>query len=1305
MQVHSGSPETTFGSVQEEEASHMKSRLVVVFLVGLLAAGASAYAQGTSTLAGVVVDSGGGVVPGADVVAKNVATGVTQQAITNSQGAFSFPGLNVGTYTVTVSLEGFKTFVANNVVLTSGAPANVKAVLEIGGMTEQVTVASTSEIIQTQSTTISSTINTNQITKLPLTSRSAMDFVNFLPGVSTPGGNRNATINGLPQGVINITLDGVNIQDNTLKTTDGFFAIVSPRLDAIEEVTVTTASQGVDASGQGAAQIKFVTRSGTNQFTGSGYHYYRNDALNANTWFNNRNDIEKTDLLQNQTGFRVGGPIVLPKLYDGHNQAFFFVNYEEFHQPGATTRNRTILNPDAQRGIYRYQTSSGVRSVDLLALAAGSNQVATLDPTVAGLLNDIRAATGTAGNITGDIDLNLERYSFNVDTKSIRRYPTFRIDYNVTDANRISVAYNYQKFTDFPDTLNNRDQRFPGFPVAAGQESIRKGFSTSLRSTLSSSLVNEGRFGYSGAPVTFFGELTPDMWNGPSVNQKGFQVNFPSVGSTPTAPSAGPSPQARDATSYLLEDTLTWLRGSHSVSLGGSWTQYTLWARNSAMLPSIDFDVISGDPALSMFSSANFPGASNSNLTAARHLYALLTGRISRINGDARLNESTGQYDYMGTGIQRARMREAGVFLQDSWRVRPNLSINAGLRYELQYPFYPLNNSYSTATLADLCGVSGTNPDTTCNLFQAGVQPGKHPEFVNFGKGQSAYDVDYGNIAPSVGLAWTPGQRSGFLGGLMGREGDFVVRGGYTRAYSRNGLNDFSSVYNANPGVVIQTPDRTVGENTLNNDGLGLPVLFRQDSRLGPAAFPSTPVYPMKDIVTENINIFDPRIQVPYADTWTAGIQRGVSRNMAVEVRYVGTRSRDNWQTLNYNEINIFENGFLDEFKRAQANLQANIAAGRGNTFAYTGAPGTAPLPTLLGYFTGRDKSQASSAASYTGNNWTSQTFLAFLAAKNPNPFGMVANGDDTGILDSGTFRDNAAKAGLPANFFVANPDLLGGANLTTNNNRTNYHSLQVEVRRRLSQGLQFQTSYVFGQAMTSVFQTFRRPTYMVRDGGSEGDLTHQFKANVVYDLPFGQGRRFGSNVNGIVDRVIGGWQLGLTSRIQSGQLVDLGNVRLVGMSRSDVENMFKLRFDNAGHTVWMLPEDVIDNTIKAFSVSATSPTGYSTQGVPTGRYFAPANGPDCIEVDNGADYGECGTRSLVVTGPTFQQHDIRISKRTPIVGTVNVEFAAELLNAFNHPNFVPVGGIGNDIANYEVTGLTGTNTARVIQFVTRINW
>jgi hypothetical protein len=136
---------------------------------------------------------------------------------------------------------------------------------------------------------------------------------------------------------------------------------------------------------------------------------------------------------------------------------------------------------------------------------------------------------------------------------------------------------------------------------------------------------------------------------------------------------------------------------------------------------------------------------------------------------------------------------------------------------------------------------------------------------------------------------------------------------------------------------------------------------------------------------------------------------------------------------------------------------------------------------------------------------------------------------------------------------------------------------------------------------------------------------------------------------------------------------VDLGNVQLVGMSPDDVFGLSKLRIDDAGKKVWMLPQDVIDNTIKAFSVSATSPTGYSSLGAPTGRYFAPANGPNCIEVDEDADYGECGVRSLVVSGPMFQQHDLAVAKRINLVGRVNFEFRLEMLNAFNNVNFNPV--------------------------------
>jgi hypothetical protein len=321
---------------------HILSRFLLTGLM-LALVGAPAFAQGgvTSSVAGVVEDTSGGAIPGATVVAKNMTTGETYNAVTSQNGTFAIGAVPPGTYSVTISLSGFKTTVLTDVVVRAGVPGDVRATLEVGGLEEVVEVQGRGEIVQTQSSSMSTTIDVNQIQNLPLISRSALDFVINLPGVNTPGGSRNSTVNGLPQSAINITIDGMSVQDNHLKTGDGFFARVTPRLDAVDEVTVTSAAQTADAAGQGAVQIRFVTRSGGNTFSGSAYHYFRSDALNANTWFNERDGLAKPELLQNQPGFRAGGPIRIPGVYDGRGQMFYFFNYEEFRQP------QTILSARA----------------------------------------------------------------------------------------------------------------------------------------------------------------------------------------------------------------------------------------------------------------------------------------------------------------------------------------------------------------------------------------------------------------------------------------------------------------------------------------------------------------------------------------------------------------------------------------------------------------------------------------------------------------------------------------------------------------------------------------------------------------------------------------------------------------------------------------------------------------------------------------------------------------------------------------------------------------------------------------------
>jgi hypothetical protein len=1295
--------------------------IVAAFLTAL-APETESFAQGggaSAALSGVVTDSSGAIIPGANITVKNEGTAATYTTVANDNGSFSVPALNPGTYTVTVSLSGFKTAVLTGVVIRAGVPAGVKPVLEVGGLEEVVTVEGAGSLLQTQTPAVSVTMDVNQITRLPLTTRNALDFVVNLPGVNTPGGNRDSTINGLPQSSINITVDGMSTQDNYLKTTDGFFSRVQPRLDSVEEVTVSTAAQDAGATGQGAVQIQFVTRSGTNQFSGSGFYYLRHHALNANTWFNNRDlpvdpgtgKAPKAESIRHQPGFRVGGPIVLPKIWDGHNKGFFFFNYEEQRDPGQVTRERNILSPQAQAGIFRYNAGGQTRTVDLLELATRNGFTSTFDPTVSKLLADIRAATLTTGQVADQTDPNIQRYTFQLQSDSITRFQTGRVDFNLTDKHKVYGSYNYNALLSTPDLTNNREPAFPGFPATGVQDSTRYTVQGTLRSMLTTNLVNEFRVGGTGGRTLFYPELGPSQFSGSLADQGGFFLQIDEAASGIQNAASTADYQAREASTKVIENTVNWVKGSHSLKFGGSFTQADLWIHNQQRVPTIEFDIATGDPASAMFNNTFFPNASPTQLADASDLYAVLVGRVEEIVATARLDEDTDEYVYLGLGRQRTRLREYGFFIADTWRFRPNLTFNVGLRYELQSPFYPLNNSYSAATPESLWGVSGVG-----NLFMPGVTPGAKPTFIPYTQDTGAYKTDKNNFAPNVGFAWTPNLESSFFRSFLGGDGDSVLRAGYSLAYNRPGMSDFNTVIDDNPGVnYVADRNHTVGN-------LGTPgsILFRDRAALGPPSFPATRQYPMTDSRDGDIHVFDPNLQTPYAQTWTAGWQRKLGAKMSAEIRYVGTRADQLWTDFNFNEVNIIENGFLDEFRLAQQNLRANVAAGRGANFRYAGpGTGTVPLPIYLAYFTGAPASQANDPQRYSSGLFADNTFVGHLATYNPQPH-QAAN-----ALDAQSARiDNALRAGLPANFLVANPDLLGGALMTTNGGFTRYNGLQLLLTRRMANGLQLDANYSYGRAYISERYSHRTGYGKVLDSGDEGGITHAFRFNWLYELPFGRERKFGANVNGFVNRLIGGWSFDGIGRIQSGRLIDFGNLRLVGMSRDELADAFKLRFDDAGEVIYMLPDDIIQNTVKAFNVSTTDPSGYAN-GAPTGRYLAPANGPDCIEVAtnilgasalspaaaNHTGAGVCGAQSLIVTGPRQVRFDLAVVKAVPIVGRVRAFFRAEMLNAFNHPWFTPVNALNgttqrvyDNADNFRVRAV-GENSSRIIQLVARVTW
>jgi hypothetical protein len=459
-------------------------------------------------------------------------------------------------------------------------------------------------------------------------------------------------------------------------------------------------------------------------------------------------------------------------------------------------------------------------------------------------------------------------------------------------------------------------------------------------------------------------------------------------------------------------------------------------------------------------------------------------------------------------------------------------------------------------------------------------------------------------------------------------------------------------------------------------------------------------------------------------ESWTFGVQRQINKDTAIEVRYLGNRFLQGWTTynLNANENNIVENGLLNEFKLAQENLQSNIAGGKGGTFAYTGVPGTSPLPITLAYFQGLPAGQASNPANYTSSNFTSSTFTTPLAVNNPNvcntatlPTATTAGtgGCQTSSyanqLDTNaTFRQNALTAGLPKNFMLTNPDLRGGANLTTNGGWTRYDAIQFELRRRMANGILLQANYQFAKGFNSQRVSFRAPRINALDTNT---VRQSLKVNWEYQIPVGRGKTFLTNAGGAIERLLGGWEFHGAGRIQSGQLYDFGNVRLVGMTMKDLRAAYKLR-DDADHKImYILPQDIIDNSIKAFATSATSATGYGSSGPPSGRYLAPAGFPGCVPVYP----GQCGPQNVYANGPRFVRFDLSVVKRVLINDRFNFELRAEMLNAFNTVDFFnPTGSayisptsqtFGQVTTAYSDSSNTNDPGGRIGQIVLRINW
>ncbi len=1285
----------------------------------LLFAAAFAFAQvDVTSVTGTVSDPTGAAVPGATVQAVNTATGATLSTTTNDKGIYTIPALPAGGYRVTVSKAGFKTETVENVALVVGVPGTVNVKLEIGAATETVQVTAGAEIVQAQTADVSTNLTGRQVQDLPFATRNAVELLVDAPGTQTPTTPRSSSVNGLPKGAINITIDGMNTQDNDLKSSDGYFSYIMPSIDAVEEVTMQSSAAGVDSTGQGGVQIKFVTRSGTNTWHGGGFWQTRNTDFNANYFFNQQVGLPRDIMRFNQEGGHIGGPIKKNKL-------FFFGNVEIYRYPGTNLYSRTYLNPTASSGIFTYADSSGAQhQVNLLTLAAQANAslpagvrpyTTTLDPTFQKTFGLMQSA-GAMGIVKNNIasgDYNTLTTSYQPSGTDSRNFYTTRIDYNITQKHILSFVYNFNWYASIPDFLNNIVPDFPGTGtvlfsnVNTGQRSNRFDGTLSLRSTLSASLTNEIRAGLNGGTVLFFDAISPGLFS----PWKGYVPSFAAPGpNSLSGVTTNSGPQRRNAPVKDVGDTMTWIHGNHQLSFGGSWDQVNLWQKieGSALFPRIALGAAANDPintgSTSIFTAANFPGANTNQLNYAAALYADVTGRVSSITTQVVLSEANHQYTQNAAPVDRDQMREFGLFLQDQWRVKPNLTVTLGFRLEDQLSFQNLDGLYSQVTYQNIWGVSGVG-----HLFAPGVMTGQTPVYTQLnGTGYNPPVVP----APSIGMAYQFHPAEGFLSIFTGKhEGAAVLRGGYAIATVREGMGVYQSLYGSNQGLTI---DASVSNSTyptifgaagsVNFSDASLP------SRV--SSLPTTENFPIPASFTSSMNAINPGLKIGYVQSWNIGYQRELDRNSVVEFRYTGNHGTDLWRQYNLNEVNIVENGFLNQFQIAQNNLA--IARGGSlyqNTgvvnFGNQGLPGQQPIPLIQ---TALGTTSDSTSAGYLMNGQA----------------GSFANA----ISTNASRMANLKAAGYPANLFVVNPDVAGGgAYVLTNDGASFYDALQIELRHRLTKGFTMQGSYTWSKALargaTASSSDSSNP-YTLRnqslDKTPEGfDIRNAFKFNWIYELPFGPGKHFAPN-NAVAKKLLEGWQISGVARFQSGTPLQLasfatfnqnsGGVVLHNMTLSQLQGMIGIRKTSLqgpnGGIVYYLPPPSTTSTAGLNSSNNTNLI-YNTEAAYNDGGLLPS------QVDPNAPYispapaGKQGCFCYIYL-PWQRHFDFELQKNTRIGEKVTLQIAANALDAFNFTNFLP--GVNTNSSSFgQVTSayrdISGTVDpgARIIEFRARINF
>jgi len=1225
---------------------------------------------GQGTIAVRVLDPSGAAVPDAKLTLLDLASNRTRTGVTESSGTYSFVALPIGLYKLTVSKTSFKDQLLESVVVQATRTTDVTLSLTVGAQSTTVTVNEQAPVVERTSNAITGEIDLGQIEKLPIVGRNIAQLSQIVPGAVSNG--TQTTWNGMPLAATGNNIDGVIATTSRMKFGGASQPLVQARIEDMEEMTVQTDQLNMNTGfGQSNFQVNFVTRRGSNTFHGRLFEDHRNSALNANSWVNDAGGAQKPKFHLNDFGGSIGGWAI-------RNKLFFFGSFAMSKQPGSyNTSSQGGTNfptQAAQAGNFTWTDSAGTHTVNLLTQVAGpAGLPSTVNAVTAGLFNNIDGSL-SRGTVTSTTLPYINNISFGVQSPITQYFPTARIDYNIKDNLRMYFSWNLTKYNQLAATA----PPYPGTAFSSfGASNQNEYFTAALGFdwTIKPTIVNQFRGGYLFNRGKFGYDATPGWLKNP-------QINWPS--------SVGNSGQVFDnhlpiTTLYPLvnaADNVSWQRGKHLLNFGFSYYREQDHYYNApAGFPFDDIGLVTDDPATTAFENyfaTNFPKASSTDRSNAEDLYAVLRGRISAVNpGGAGFpyDTKTGKYSTVVSGYNLDELQSAwGLFFQDAWRVKSDLTVNVGLRWDFTGDDHDLTGAYHSADPVGIWGPSGVN-----GLFKPGTLTsdpnGLNPSYVGRVHVYKPWNV---SPQPSIGLAWNPTYTDGLMGKMFSG-GKTVVRAGFalrrfTEPYqffwnsASNSGYAFYQAFNLSP-VTPGAPLPAQGGYYAGSYELGM-------SQPAPYTL-SPPTY--QNVIPESnetffgywsgVNGINPNIHQPYVESWNLGIQREIGHSSVIEIRYQGNRSVHQWVKLNPNEVNIFENGFLAEFKLAQQNLAINQANGKGNTFANYGLPGQSALPILTAAFTNPG------GLSRTG--FSNGTFVNYLTNGRAGDFASALAGSPTylcNLIGSANFSPCGFNGvnpghGYPINFFQANPYNAGKATgYLTDPGFGDYHALQVDWRQRSWHGMQLDVNYTWshtlgvqpGNTWTGAFRLFSMRDLRMSYGPTLFDVRHTFHANGTYDLPFGKGKAM-ANRGGAVDKVVGGWSVGTILTYQTGlpsQLI--GGYRT---TNGPSGTPFGDALGDDGVVLTGVTVSQLQSSVGVFS----APGKTYAFGLDPTKYVAVGGGSNRALISPNTVAGTSSGNPFIY-GPHEFFQDMAITKNFRIRENLRFSFQSEFQNVWNHP-------------------------------------